>query len=137
MSTRIYVPLNRDQLARLVEDSRLAGPLDAHAVTDDLRSAWPEGDSEEWEYAALSAAGDESWQHRGGGARRIVIAADVTTVEARDLAGEPTAVRAPGDLVWKHVAAAHVDTDDQTADADGVVVAELAWFATQEIADLL
>ncbi|KQZ75224.1 DUF6912 family protein [Nocardioides sp. Root151] len=134
MSTRVYLPLTAERLAALVADARLPGPLDAHAVTEGLRDSWPDGDDEGWEYAALSAAADESWSLRGVGARRIVVAADVGSVESRGMEGEPTAVRVTGDLTWKHVAAAHVDVDDQTdATVEG---SELAWFATQEIADL-
>lgn len=136
MSTRVYVPVTAGALAELVTQGRLPGPLDAHAVTDALRTEWPEGDEEQWEYAALAAAADESWQTRGTeDQRRRVIAADVASVEPRG--NEVTGVRVVTDLVWKHVAAAHVDTDDLAAGPDQDGGPELAWFATQEIADLV
>lgn len=135
MSTRVYLPLTSTGLAALVADGRLTGPLRAHAVTELLRAEWPEGDQEQWEYAALAAAAEESWSTRGEGdrPRRQVVAADVADVRPGE--GELTAVVVSGDVRWKHVAAAHVDVDDLTAapDEDGP---ELAWFATQEIADL-
>ncbi|QIX28600.1 hypothetical protein ncot_04555 [Nocardioides sp. JQ2195] len=132
---RVYLPVTPGALAELVEQGRLAGPLDAHAVTEELRAAWPDGDDEQWEYAALAAAADESWQTRGSAARRRhVVAADVASVESRG--DEVTGVRVVGDLVWKHVAAAHVDTVDLAEDPDDDGP-ELAWFATQEIADLV
>ena len=139
MSTRVYLPLTRQALRALVSDSRLGGPIVAHAVTDALRDAWSEADDEECEYAALAAAARESWQFRdeGDSPRRLVIAADVTTLELREVPGEPTAVRVIGDLEWKQVAAAHIDTEDQPRDAVGDGLGELAWFATQEIAGLL
>lgn len=137
MSTRVYLPLTSSALAVLVAEGRLPGPLDAHAATDALQAQWPEGDDEQWEYAALAAAADESWQARSGDdrPRRHVVAADVNAVESRD--GELTAVRVTGDLVWKRVAAAHVDTEDLASGPDEDGGPELAWFATQEIADLV
>ncbi|WP_425571838.1 DUF6912 family protein, partial [Nocardioides dubius] len=59
MSHRVYLPLDLDRLARLVSDRSLPGPLTAHAVTDALIAAWPDGDQEGWEYAALAAAGGD------------------------------------------------------------------------------
>ena len=133
MSVRVYVPATSSLLASLVGEGRLAGPLRAHAVTDALRAGWPEGDEESWEYAALMAAAGDSAQLRGSGdrPRRYVVAADVPSVEP--VPGEdPTLVNVAADVVWKNVAAAHVDTlDDADEDED------LAWFATQEIQHLL
>ena len=117
MSVRVYVPLTSTGLAGLVAEGRLPGPFRAHAVTDALRVEWSDGDEEGWEYAALMAAAGTSAQLRGGdeAPRRYVVAADVP---------------------WKNVASAHVDTADwgeRGADEDD----ELAWFATQEIRDLV
>jgi len=129
VSTRVYLPVSADQLAALVTEGRLAGPLHAHAVTDGLRESWPEADDDSWEYAALMAAAAAS--RTSGAGRRRVVAADVAQVEPGD-DEDPTSVRLPGDLTWKAVAAAHVDP------ADGVDEDEdLAWFATQEIAHLI
>ncbi|MDT0201881.1 DUF6912 family protein [Nocardioides sp. AE5] len=134
---RIYLPLTSAGLQELVAEARVAAPLAAHAVTDALRQAWPEGDDEELEYAALAAAADASWHLRGVGdaPRRHVLAADVAADAVRpDGPGEdPTLVRVEHDVVWKNLAALHVDTSDHAPDDDQ----ELAWFAVQEIRDLL
>ena len=136
MSVRVYIPTTSSGLAALVADGHLAGPFRAHAVTDALAEAWPEGDDEEREYAAMAAAGDASWSLRSDGdqPRRFVVAADVPAyapVEGED----PTLVDVAADVPWKNVASAHVDTEDQPDDGPGD--SDLAWFATQEIRDLL
>lgn len=131
MTVRIYLPLTRDDLARLVAEGRLAGPLPAHAVTDALRAEWPDGDEEGWEYAALSAAADASRALAGAGARRFVVAADVAAVVAVP-GDDPTRVEVAADVPWKRVASAHVDVAAGAEDDE-----DLAWFATQEIAGLL
>lgn len=138
MSIRIYLPISRERLAGLVADAGLDGPLAAHAVTEGLRTEWSEADEEELEYAALAAAAQESWDSRcpEDRPRRLVVAADVSVVQPRVLPGEPTAVEVIDGLDWKQVAAAHVDTEDQRP-VDGEALGELAWFATQEIPDLL
>lgn len=133
MSTRVYVPLTSSGLADLVDSGTITGPVLAHAVTDDLRDGWADGDDEQWEYAALQVAGDHSAQLRGAAdlPRRYVVAADVRRVEP--VAGDdPTLVVVPDDLAWSQVASAHVDTEDDARAGD-----DLAWFARQEIPGLL
>jgi hypothetical protein len=136
MSVRVYVPLTRDGLSHALAAGRVSAPFRAHAVTDALVEAWPEGDDEELAYAAMAAAGHASWQLRSADdvPRRYVLAGDVAavTMVASD---DPTEVAVGVDLVWRAVASAHVDLDDVTeADLDE---AELAWHATQEIANLV
>lgn len=140
MSTRVYLPTTSAGLAGLVADRGWPGPLRGHAVTDALRAEWPDGDDEQWEYAALMAAADDSRTLRGEGdrPRRYVVAADVP--EALPVPGDdPTAVEVAGGVTWRSVAAAHVDIEDDGGDAggDGDDDADLAWFATQEIPDLV
>jgi hypothetical protein len=133
MSVRVYLPLTSSVLASLVAEGRLPGPLRAHAVTEALRAGWPEGDDESWEYVALMAAAADSVEQRGSEdrPRRYVVAADVPGVEP--VPGEdPTLVDVAADVVWKNVAAAHVDTADDADEDD-----DLAWFATQEMQYLL
>lgn len=138
MSTRVYLPLTSGALAALLSDGRLDGPRRAHAVTQALREAWPDGDQEEWEYAALMAAGEDSWAARGPGdrPRRHVVAADVPSVEELGDREDPTAVQVAADVPWKRVAAAHVDVLDHPDGAEPPAD-DLAWFATQEVADLV
>ncbi|MDN5892765.1 MAG: hypothetical protein L0H93_01965 [Nocardioides sp.] len=139
MSVRVYLPVTRDELARLVEERRLPGPREGHAVTDMLRAEWPDGDDEGWEYAAMQAAAADSWHLRveGDVPRRFVVAADVSSVAAGQ-ADDVTAVQVEFDVVWKNVAAAHADTDDLDGDPTALDAPdiELAWYATQELADL-
>ncbi|MCY7395700.1 MAG: hypothetical protein LH468_05985 [Nocardioides sp.] len=131
MSVRVYVPVSEDDLAALVTDGRLPGPRCAHAVTEELRASWPEAGDDSWEYAALMAAAIAS--RVPGTGRRRVVAADVSRTDATTGPDDdPTRVDVPGDVVWKGVAAAHVDPADGAADDD-----DLAWFATQEIVQLL
>jgi hypothetical protein len=133
VSVRVYVPVTSPVLAALVAEGRLPGPLRAHAVTGALREGWPEADEESWEYAALMAAAADSAALRQAGdlPRRYVVAADVPAADP--VAGEdPTLVDVAADVVWKNVAAAHVDTDDDADEDD-----DLAWFATQEIRHLI
>ncbi|WP_110206264.1 DUF6912 family protein [Nocardioides daejeonensis] len=137
MSRRVYVPLTEAELVVLVDEQRLPAPRPAYALTAALREAWPDGDDDDLEYAALLAAADASWERRRpqDRPRRYVLAADVESVEEE---GEhPAAVALRHDLVWRNVASAHVDTDDVTAEAVASDDApDLAWFATQEIAGL-
>ncbi len=133
MSVRVFVPLTWSGLAAFVETGRIPGPLRAHAVTDDLRRAWPEADQDDGEYAALlAAAGASRDLAEDPGARRVVIAADVSSVEAVGEAEAATEVDLAHDVVWRNVAAAHLDEAPGAADDD-----DLSWFATQEIAGLL
>ena len=134
MSTRVYVPASLSLLARFTEEGGIGPtPVYAHAVTAWLRAAWPEADQEEWEYAALMAAAATSAGLRGAGdlPRRYVIAADVPGVVPVP-GDDPTLVDVAADLPMKNVAAAHVDTRDDADDDE-----DLAWYATQEIPDLL
>ena len=136
MTVRVYVPLTRDGLARALAEGRIAAPFRAHAVTAALVAAWPEGDDEELEYAAMAAAAHSSWELRtpADTPRRYVLAGDVeavTSVASED----PTEVEVATELPWRVVASAHVDLDDVSeADLDD---AELAWHATQEIPGLV
>ena len=105
---RIYVPLTLEDLATLVE----AGELTAY----DEPFVAPDED-EESEYAALEAAAAASAGAQPAGARRVVLVAEV------DREGDPVPLR--------RVLAVHADVAGARPGDD------LAWFATQEIPDLL
>lgn len=135
MSVRVYVPTTSRALAELVREGRWTGPVRAHAVTEALRSEWPDAEEESYEFAVLLTAGEESWTLRAEGdrPRRHVVVAEVSAAEP--VAGELTLVEIAGDVTWKRVASAHVDTEDWTSTPD--FDEDLAWFATQEIPDLV
>jgi hypothetical protein len=110
--TRRYVPAS---LPRLAEDWEADGPRVADAVL-------AEDDGEESEYAALMGAADASAELVAGlpdGQRRRV----VVVVETAS---------ADGPVTWRDVVAVHADDRDD-ADPDD----DLAWWATQEVGDLL
>lgn len=139
---RVYLPLGPDQVAALVATRVLVGPRPAYAVTAELEQGWPGADTDELEYAALMAAADASRVLSGEpGSPRWVIAADVeaSLVSAVPSGGPGTlatphlaAIWLTGPVSWAQVASAHVDPA-AGADPDD----DLAWFAPQEIADLL
>ncbi|WP_310529754.1 DUF6912 family protein [Nocardioides sp.] len=106
---RVYLPLT---LALLAEADRVG---EVPASVDKLVA---EDESEAAEYAALMTAADVSAELIDRPGRRVVLAADV--------------VEMAGAVPKKAWAAVHVDTADD-ADPDD----DLAWYATQEISDLL
>jgi hypothetical protein len=110
--TRRYVPTS---LPRLVEDRDADGPrVDGAVVAAD--------EGEETEYAALMTAADASAELVAGlddgRRRRVVVVVETTSPDAA--------------VTWRDVVAVHVDSDDD-ADPDE----DLAWWATQELDDLL
>jgi hypothetical protein len=110
--TRRYVPTT---LPRLAEEWEHAGP----EVLDPVVA---EDDGEETEYAALMTAADASAELLAGlpdgQRRRVVVVVETAAADAS--------------VTWRDVVAVHVDGQDD-ADPDD----DLAWWATQEIGDLL
>ena len=110
--TRRYLP---STLPRLAADRAGAGPdADDPVVAAD--------DDEATEYAALMTAADASAELLAGlpdgQRRRVVVVVETASTDAP--------------VTWRDVVAVHVDdTDDADPDDD------LAWWATQEIGDLL
>ena len=136
-----------------------AGP--AFTVTPGLREAYASGDQEELEYAALLLAARASLRLLAASPdappRRVVLAAEVTT-QACQPAGGPGAVSLDRPVPLADVASAHVDDLDAIPDIRAAVAAlpaadagdddaefivdgaeghELAWYATQELGDLV
>lgn len=109
MTVRVYVPTTLAGLATYVDRGAVPGSVDRVVA---------EGEDEESEYAALMTAADASAEMLGGPGRRVVVVA------------EPQA--AEGEVPMRLVVAVHVDAEDD-ADPDD----DLAWYATQEIPDLL
>lgn len=136
MSTRVYLPTSLRGLERFLRDGGIApSPVHGHAVTGWLREEWPTGTEEEWEYAVLLAAADDSAaalmpEDRP---RRVVVVAEVERVtEDR----ESTRVEVDAEIAMRLVRAVHADTEDVDAEVPGAM-GDLAWFATQEAADLI
>ncbi len=112
MTARCYVPATLERLRGYVEQ----GALPAHAAR-----FVPESDQEEDEYAALMSAAVAAGELLDGQGRRVVVVAEV------DHPDQP--------IPMSQVVAVHCDVADRPADADPDE--DLAWFATQEIPDLL
>ena len=110
--TRRYLPTT---LPRLVAAWDTDGPEVVDPVVAD-------DDGEETEYAALMTAADASAELLAGlpdgHRRRVVVVVETATADAP--------------ARWRDVVAVHVDSEDD-ADADD----DLAWWATQEVGDLV
>lgn len=109
---RRYLPTT---LPRLAEQWDAEGPQLLDPVV-------AEDDGEETEYAALMTAADASAELLAGlpdGSRRRVVVVVETVTEG-------------GSVAWRDVVAVHVDDRDDAHPDD-----DLAWWATQEIGDLL
>lgn len=160
MSARVYVATTWTGLQQIVTADGIGpAPFFAHAVTRALRAAWPDGEDEELEYAATSAAARTSLGllTDEDPPRRVVLAVDAETVLESD-DEDPTVVEVGEVVPMRLVAAVLVDTEDAAedvaaareawpatlrgdADAEAVVDRcldrELAWFAVQEIGELM
>jgi hypothetical protein len=158
---RAYVPLALAGLRALRDGGELP-PGPAYAVTPALREAYadtPVRDDEDLEYVAMTIAARASLTMLDAAdpadRRRIVVAVDAAV--APDDA-QPAYVRLDAAVPLARVASVHVDTDDlrpavdaavralpAAADGDADAIAlvdmldseDLAWFAVQEIADVL
>jgi len=160
VTTRVYVPSSVSLLRELVISGGVGPvPVLAHAVTDDLRAAFPDAGEEEWEYAALTAAAQDSLAliAEDDEPRRVVVVAEADSVVPVPGA-EASQVELDEVVPLRKVVAVHVDSDDATEDVaaaragwpeaeagDEAALAtvercldhELGWFATQEIGDLI
>ena len=109
---RVYVPTTLAGLARLRDEGALPASSERYVA---------DGDSEEDEYAALMAAAVDAADLLEGAGRRVVVVAEVADPD--------------GDVLLRDVAALHADPEDRPADADPED--DLAWYATQELDQLL
>ena len=105
---RLYVPTTRTRLAAHVGEGVVRGFEEPFVAT---------GEGEDEEYAALMAAAEGSAALQPEDGRRVVLVVEVP-VEAEEIA-------------WHQAVAVHADL------AGASPVDDLAWYATQEIADLL
>jgi predicted TIM-barrel enzyme len=160
---RVFVPVVQTELRELVASGGLGpSPLPGYAVTGELRESYAEGDEEELEYVAMTVAARTSLQllarsEEENPPRRMVVAVEVD--DAFPVGGHhPAAVEVPSAVPLRQVAAVHADTEEAGHDVTAAVTMlraggprdsdeeflldaceghELAWFATQEIGDLL
>ena len=109
MTVRVYVPAT---LATLGEYA------DSGAIPEGAERVTAPDDDEESEYLALMTAADVSADLLGGSGRRVVVVAELAD--------------AAGRIPMSRVVAVHADTEAFTDPDD-----DLAWFATQEIPDLV
>jgi hypothetical protein len=162
---RVYLPATMPLLALLAEKGELALP-DGFAVTESLRAWYAEGDDEELEYAALTAAARDSLRQLAAEPdaprRRVVIASDIpdvrVSIPVSAGSGQPGVIKITGSVRLVDVAALHVDeagaqepvtaaaralpaAAEGDADAlftvDAVEDYDLLWYAAQELGDLI
>ncbi|MGZ4582295.1 MAG: DUF6912 family protein [Nocardioidaceae bacterium] len=159
---RVYLPATMARLVEVLEAGEVDAPV-AFAVTPTLLEWYVEGDEEELEYAATTAAARASLRliasDRATSARRVVLAADVPDASARPAPDvDRAAVRLVDPVPLARVVSVHVDDAAAEADVraavgalagahagdedaqfvvDGVEDHELAWYAAQEIGPLV
>lgn len=160
MSARVYVATTWTGLKQIVTADGIGpAPFFGHAVTRRLREAWPDGEDEELEYAATTAAARTSLGllTDEDPPRRVVLAVDAETVLESD-DEDPTVVEVGEVVPMRLVAAVLVDTEDAAKDVtaareawpatlqgdldaeaavDRCLDRDLAWFAVQELGELL
>ncbi|MFD0685276.1 DUF6912 family protein [Actinomadura fibrosa] len=140
---RVYLPSTLPRLAA-VHAAREAGPapLAAYAVTPALREWYADGDLEELEYAAMTAAARASLRLLGADPdaprRRVVLAAEVPDQavawargDASLAADDRALVEVSAPVPWQKIASGHVD--DAGAEAD--IAAAAAALAAADAGD--
>jgi hypothetical protein len=109
---RLYLPSTLARLAEHLADGEI--PADLPPELEPFVAA---SEDEEDEYAALAAAAEASAALAPEDGRRVVVVADVA--------------REDQPVPWRRVVAVHADLPGARPDDD------LAWFATQEVGQLL
>lgn len=161
---RVYLPATFADLGRLHTDGVLPGPRGAHAVTPSLVEWYTEGDTEEFEYVALTQAAESSLRLLAAdpdlARRRVVLAADVAEADVAECPGAASrsTVQVLADVPVNAVASVHVDEesaakvvaeaiialdaaavgdDDAQFALDEAEATELLWYDVTEIPDLI
>ncbi|HEY8481959.1 MAG TPA: hypothetical protein VIL71_19200 [Spirillospora sp.] len=132
---RVYLPSTLTLLADVIAEKKVGpAPLSGHAVTPALREWYADGDQEELEYAAMSAAARASLRllaaDPSAPRRRVVLAAEVpddrVTWARGDagIAGDDRAlVEVSSPVPWKRIASGHVDDPRAAGDIAAAVSA--------------
>lgn len=164
LHVRVYLPATLPAVAGLLRDGEIRPePVHGYAVTPALREWYASGDVEELEYVAMTHAARESLRllaaDPAASRRRVVLAAEVADVQvtASGTFDEPALVVISGRVLLRDIASGHVDDPSASPEVAAAVVAldaadagdedarfaldgaegyELAWYATQELADL-
>ncbi|MFN8097401.1 MAG: hypothetical protein U0Q21_03825 [Dermatophilaceae bacterium] len=124
---RVYLAVLAADLDDLAANGRLSwtGRF-AYAVTPALVAATPRADQEEREYLAFVEAAGVA-RALAGGARRVVVAADVSE-SVIDAVGDGPLMRLTADVPLREIASFHVD---ETARGD---LGDLLWYDVTEAA---
>jgi len=161
---RVYLPATLPAVAGLLRDGEIRpAPARGYAVTPALREWYASGDVEELEYVAMTQAARESLRllaaDPAAPRRRVVLAAEVADdqVTASGNFADPALVVIVGRVLLREIVSGHVDDPSASPEIAAAVVAlaaadagdedarfavdgaegyELAWYATQELADL-
>lgn len=146
---RMYLPLERGQVAELQTQGRLEPGLESFGVTPALRASEPHGDDELWEFLALQQAAAYAQAHRPS----IVLAAvDIegdlltqSTGEAVDSSPVGPVGRTSVPVTLKNLASLHLGDDalgdysespanDEPANDEPF---DLSWFDSTEVAQVV
>ncbi len=159
---RVFVPVTQSDLRDLVTSGGLGpSPVAGFAVTGTLRESYAQGDEEELEYVAMTAAAKASLtllaRLEQEPPRRMVVAVEADELYPQAALG-PAGVELGHAVPLRDVVSVHLDTAEAEEDVAAAVAMlraggpqnedeeflldaceghELAWFATQEIGDLL
>ena len=136
---RVYLAASTRQLRQLLDGGAVTDVLDGYAAVDALRMEWGDDSGEELEYALSTAAAGASLLMLQATsqvpARRVVIVADLAAEQVEVALETPGAVIVKDGVTLERVDAVLADPADL---AEGRAISDdLAWFAPQEIADLL
>ena len=129
----VYFPGTDENLRQLFEEKQTS-LTHGWAVTEALRSVDKSLTDDDLEYHVTYSAADHCLQMPQFSGRRIVIAADVDKAAAVDDPG-PGEIRVEVPISLELIDAFYVDVPD--ADGNFDHDEELAWFARQEISDLI
>jgi hypothetical protein len=137
---RVYVPTTLDGLQRWYDDDVLRAPVAAWAVTDTLRDELGDVGDEEAEYAVSTAAAEASLHllvdERRKRGRRVVVVTELSYSVVQPDDESPGAVTVMAPIEGSRIDAVLADSDDVPLTGSGES-GDLAWFATQEIVQLL
>ena len=137
---RVYVPTTLDRLRRWYDQDVLEPPVAAWAVTDALREQLDDVGDEEAEYAVSAAAAEASQQllvdDRRKRGRRVVVVTELSYSTVQPDEETPGAVIVLAPIEGSRIDAVLADSIDVAVTGSGDV-GDLAWFATQEIEQLL